>query len=80
MKKYKKALFVSVVGFVVSLSCCWVSALSVWLGGAVFIAGIVAFIESKQWLLLAISFVLLVLAVLLYLKHMRYGSKSDSDL
>jgi len=37
MKRYKKTLLGSMAAFFIGTSCCWLSSLGVWLGGAAFL-------------------------------------------
>ncbi len=55
MKNHKKTLLGSVLTFIVGTSCCWLSSLAVWMGGASILVIIVNWIEYWQVVILIIS-------------------------
>ena len=71
MKNYKKSLLGSLIAFFVGTSCCWLSSLAIWLGGATFFGVLIRWIESTQTLLLLLSLILAVTSVYLYQKKKR---------
>jgi len=68
MKSYKKTFIGSIVAFFIGTSCCWLSALGIWVGGATFLGVIIKWIEDVQTLLILLSIFLAVLSIYLYLK------------
>jgi len=69
MKDYKKTFFGSVVAFFVGTSCCWLSSLAIWIGGATLFGTLITFIEDMQGLLIGLGILLAVISVYLYFKR-----------
>jgi len=71
MKDYKKTLFGSMLAFFVGTSCCWLSSLAIWIGGATLIGTLVTFIEDVQLLSLALGGLLAVCSLYLYFQKRK---------
>lgn len=71
MEQHKKTFIGSIITFFIGTSCCWLSSLAIWLGGAAFVGGIVKFIESIQWQLILVSVLLAILSMYFYFKNKR---------
>jgi len=71
MKHYRKTFFGSIIAFVLGTSCCWISSLAIWLGGAALVGVIGSYIESMQILLLVLGVGFGILTVFLYLKSRK---------
>lgn len=74
MKDYKKTFLGSLVAFFVGTSCCWMSSLAIWIGGATLFGTFVTFIEDMQLLLIGLGGVLAAISLYLYFKR-RNGNK-----
>ena len=72
MKSYKKSLWGSIIAIIVGTSCCWLSSLAIWFGGAVIIGTVSSYIADIQVLLIIVAVVLLIISVLLYKKSVRH--------
>ncbi|MBK7635173.1 MAG: hypothetical protein IPJ13_13535 [Saprospiraceae bacterium] len=44
---YKKSFFGSIIAFILGTSCCWLTSLAVWLGGATILTGLAAFLGAS---------------------------------
>ena len=77
MQNHKKTLLGSIAAFFIGTSCCWLSSLAIWFGGAVFIGTIVEFIEDIQVVLIGLGIALLIISVTLYVKR-RIKKPSDT--
>ncbi len=71
MKHYKKTLIGSIITFILSTSCCWLSSLAIWLGGLASIGAIVEFIEGVQLQLILTGSVLGIISLYLYFRNKR---------
>lgn len=71
MNSYKRTLLGSIIAFLVGTSCCWLSSLAIWIGGAAFISTLASLIEDAQTTLLVTAAVLLAVSLLLYLRANR---------
>jgi len=69
MNHYKKTVLGSIVTFILGTSCCWLSSIAIWVGGATFIGAIVKFIENIQTQLILISLTLGIFSIYLYQKN-----------
>jgi len=69
MIHHKKTLWASLGAFFVGTSCCWLSSLVIWLGGASLIGSAITFIEDIQMLLLSLGGILALVSLYLYLKR-----------
>ena len=68
MDVWKKNLFKGVAALIVGTSCCWLSALAVWLGGATLLGLIAIQIERIQIPLVVIGTILILVALNSYFK------------
>ena len=75
MKHYKKAFISSIITFILGTSCCWLSSLAIWLGGAALLGIFIDLIESIQIQLLFVSLFLGIITVYLYISNLRKKSK-----
>ncbi len=66
---YKKTLAGSIFGFILGTSCCWLTALAFWLGGAAFLTVLSRYIAQFQPFILGLAFVFLVVAMYQFWKH-----------
>lgn len=69
MKPYKKTLVGSIVAFFIGTSCCWLSSLAIWIGGATFIGVLGTFIGDIQILLISAGLILLISSLFLFLRN-----------
>lgn len=68
MRNYKKTFWGSIAAFFVGTSCCWLSTLAIWIGGAAFVGTITSLIEDVQILLIGLGIMLLIVTIFLYVK------------
>jgi len=73
MKNYKKKFLGSLFVLIVGSSCCWLSTLAIWVGGAVIFGTISSFIAGYQAVLLVIGVLLLLISFGLYLKNRKHS-------
>lgn len=66
MKNYRKTFVGSIIALLLGTSCCWMSGVAMWFGGASLITVIIQFIEDVQVQLLLISVVLVIFSIVLY--------------
>lgn len=71
MEHYKKTLLGSVAAFFIGTSCCWLSSLALWLGGAGFIGLLTKYLGYAQIPLIAFGGLLMMISVYLF----RQGKK-----
>ncbi|MFK7969045.1 MAG: hypothetical protein AB8F95_01700 [Bacteroidia bacterium] len=71
MNSYKKTLLGSIAAFFIGTSCCWLSSLAIWLGGAAFIGTIASLVEDFQSILIGLGAALLIMSIVLYVKKKR---------
>jgi predicted membrane channel-forming protein YqfA (hemolysin III family) len=69
MKPHKKTLIASVITFIVGTSCCWMSAIAIWLGGASFLGILINIIEDFQVLSIILSIALGIISIYLFRKQ-----------
>jgi len=69
MKKHDKTLLAGIVTFLIGTSCCWITALSLWLGGIGILTSIIKYVENFQIQLLLIGLFLILGSV--YLKYRK---------
>ncbi len=70
-QNYKKTLWGSIIAFILGTSCCWLSSLAIWVGGATFIGVVANYINNIQMIIIAIGVILGVITLYLYLKKGR---------
>ena len=64
---HKKTFIGSLIAFFLGTSCCWISALAIWLGGATILTSFASYFGQLQYLLLFIGVFLIILSAVLYL-------------
>ena len=67
----KNTFWGSVTALIIGSSCCWISSLAIWLGGATLLTATATFIGDLQGLLLGIGFLLGFVSFLLFLKNKK---------
>ena len=68
---YKKSFLGSVLAFILGTSCCWLTSLAVWLGGATFLTVLSNFVHDYKPVILSIAILFLAMAAYQYWKHRR---------
>lgn len=68
---HKKTFAGSVVAFFLGTSCCWISSLVIWLGGATIMTSYAAYIGKMQAFSILAGVLLAGLSLFLFLKHRR---------
>ena len=66
MMNYKKTFLGSIVAFILGTSCCWLSSLAIWIGGAAVLGTIANFIEDIQVFLIVGGAILLLISGIFY--------------
>lgn len=64
----KKTFIGSLVAFFLGTSCCWMSALVIWLGGAALLTSFAHYFGQLQYVFLFMGIFLIVLSAFLYYK------------
>ena len=65
---HKNTFWGSVLAFFIGTSCCWMSSLAIWLGGATLLTWTTTFIESIQELLIFAGALLGVISLFLFFR------------
>lgn len=65
----KKNLIGSLVAFFLGTSCCWISSLAIWLGGATILSTFAAYLEKTQYVIIGVGVFLGLLSLFLFLKN-----------
>lgn len=68
---YKKTLGASVAALLLGTSCCWLTTLAVWLGGASLLTVLSTITERYQIIFLTLAAIFLAITGILYIKHRR---------
>jgi DMSO/TMAO reductase YedYZ heme-binding membrane subunit len=71
MKSHKKSLIASIVAFALGISCCWISALAIWLGGVGVLGVFLNTIKDFQAQLIILGLVFLIFTIYLFRKNKR---------
>jgi membrane protein implicated in regulation of membrane protease activity len=66
---YKKTFIGSIVAFVLGTSCCWLTSLVVWLGGATFLTVFATFLGKFQIVIIIFAVLLFMLGLLQLWTH-----------
>ncbi len=70
----KKTLIGSLIAFFLGISCCWISALAIWLGGATVITSFATYFDKVQYAIIGIGIFLGITSLVLFLKHRQQVS------
>lgn len=72
MKVTPKKIFIgSLIAFFLSISCCWISALTIWLGGATVITSLATYFDQLQYAIIGIALFLGITSLVLFLKEKK---------
>lgn len=66
---HKKTFIGSLIAFFLSVSCCWISALAIWLGGATMITSFATYFDKLQYAIIGIGIFLGITSLVLFLRH-----------
>lgn len=65
---YKKTFLGSILAFAMGLSCCWMSALAIWIGGVTLFGSIASFLEILRPVLIGLGIFMGIVSLVLFLK------------
>jgi multisubunit Na+/H+ antiporter MnhG subunit len=65
---YKKTLLGSIIALIIGTSCCWLSTLAFWIGGASILSIIASFTSPYQKYILAIASILFLIGIFQFIK------------
>jgi len=65
---HKKTFIGSLIAFFLGTSCCWISSLAIWLGGATIVTSFASYLGQLQYFILFIGAFLIILSAVLYYK------------
>ena len=68
---YQKTFLGSVVAFILGTSCCWLSSLAIWVGGAALLGTIANLIENIQVFLIILGVILLLISGVFYWRKVK---------
>lgn len=68
-KNYTKTFIGSLAAFFLSISCCWISALALWIGGATLLTSLATYLGKIQYLLVGIGIFLSVVSLVLFFRN-----------
>ena len=71
MKNHKKTFWGSLIAFFIGTSCCWLSSLAIWVGGATFFGVVIKWIENFQTQIVLLGIILAIISIYLYQKSKR---------
>ena len=74
----KKTFIGSLVAFFVGISCCWISALAIWLGGATILTSVATYLGKLQYAILLAAVLLGGLSLFIFVKHRRMTQNSQN--
>jgi hypothetical protein len=75
---YKKSLLGSLLAFVLGTSCCWLTSLAVWLGGATFLTVLARFVHDYDTLILGIAALFFVVGMYQFWRYKKGRAKNIS--
>lgn len=66
---HKKTFIGSLVAFFLGTSCCWISSIAIWLGGATILTSFAAYLGKMQYFIIALGVFLGILSLVLFWKN-----------
>lgn len=79
MKTWKKTLVGGLAAFFLAFSCCWISALAIWLGGTTLLGVLVIYLDNIQIPLFILGALLSTIALVLYYKKIQTNKKHENN-
>lgn len=77
---YKKSFLGSVLAFILGTSCCWLTSLAVWLGGATFLTVLSRFVHNYNSIILSVAVLFLGIAIFQFWKHKKGKSNKTFSI
>jgi hypothetical protein len=74
---YKKSFLGGALAFILGTSCCWITSLAVWLGGATTLTAVATFVGRFNTLIIIFAILLLVLGFIQLWTHRRKLKKQN---
>jgi uncharacterized protein (DUF2147 family) len=68
---YKKSFLGSILAFVLGTSCCWLTSLAVWLGGATVLTLISKFAHQYNTIILSVALLFFIIGIYQFWKHKK---------
>jgi hypothetical protein len=68
---YKKSFLGSLLAVVLGTSCCWLTSLAVWLGGATFLTVLARFVEDYDTVILGMAALFFVVGVYQFWRYKK---------
>jgi len=65
-KNYKKTFIGSIAAFFLGTSCCWISSLAIWLGGATVLTTIANYLGKVQYFIIVLGVLLAIWSLVLF--------------
>jgi len=79
MKTWKKTFVGGLAAFFLAFSCCWISALAIWLGGTTLLGVLAVYLESMQLPLIILGAALITAALISYNKKIQTNKKHEHN-
>lgn len=74
---YKKSFWGSIVAFVLGTSCCWLTSLAVWFGGATILTAFATFLGRFNTIIIIFAILLLGLGIIQLRIHSQRSGKQN---
>jgi membrane protein implicated in regulation of membrane protease activity len=68
---YEKTFLGSIIALILGTSCCWLTTLAVWLGGATIFTSLVAFFTKTETAFIILAVLLFLLSVYQFYKNKK---------
>lgn len=77
---YKKSFLGSILAFILGTSCCWLTSLAVWLGGATILTVISRFVHNYNSIILGVAVLFFVVAIYQFWKYKKKKSNKSFSI
>ena len=73
---YKKSFLGSLLAVVLGTSCCWLTSLAIWLGGATFLTVLARFVNDYDTLILGVAALFFVVGMYQFWRYKKGKTKN----
>ena len=75
---YKKSFLGSILAIILGTSCCWLTSLAIWLGGATILTVISNFANQYNSIILTIALLFFMVGLYQFWKHKKSKTKMEN--
>lgn len=77
---YRKSFFGSALAFILGTSCCWLTSLAVWVGGATVLSSLAIFVGKYNTIIIVLACILFGIGLIQLWVHRKKRNNNESRM